>query len=311
MKILKSFLFLIILFLLVEGIAYFLLPSYNIKKYGMYKTAAYEILGERENKIDVIALGDSLIYTSISPMEIWNQFGYTVFDCAEPAQIIEDSYHYLETAIESQHPKVVFMEAGVLFRDASKKPWYEKIIKKAKNFIPMITYHDNWKKIFSKNKEDNLLNVNKGYKYITTVKGAKEKDYMKYSKKQRQLPKRNLEYFEKIVELCKNNHVKLFLVSTPTQKSWNYPRHLGTTKLAEKYEIPFIDLNLDNPLSINWKQETKDRGSHLNYLGAKKVSIFIGNYLKNTNLVENHRMDSNYSDWEYSYTIYQKMLKEN
>ena len=57
-------------------------------------------------------------------MIIWNNYGYTVFDLASAAQVINDSYKDLEYAVDTQNPKVVIFEADVLFRNPKKVPWY-------------------------------------------------------------------------------------------------------------------------------------------------------------------------------------------
>ena len=59
-------------------------------------------------------------------------------------------------------------------------------------------------------------------------------------------------------------------------------------------------------LKINWKKDTKDKGNHLNYRGAKKVTKYLGNYLKKTGLLEDHRKDSKYESWDRAYDIYIK-----
>lgn len=311
-NVLKFVIFELILFILMEFLSCILLYDNNFKKYGMYKKSSYEILEEKENTIDVIALGDSLIYSSISPMEIWGNYGYTSYDCSGPAQIIPETYEYLKVAIDSQHPKVVFFEADVLFRNSKKK----KLIWKAKeivfNLVPVIKHHDNWKKLFI-TKENNYNNVDiyKGYKYITKIAPGKKIDHMKQNSKKIDLPKGNLEYLLKIVELCNENNVKLVLVGMPSQISWNYQKYIKINNIANNYNLEFLDLNTNNPVNIDWETDTKDKGMHLNYKGAKKVSLFLGNYLKDTNLLTDKRNDSKFKTWNDNYTMYQKKSNNN
>jgi len=305
----KSLIFIILLFIIIEAFSLLFLPSNKIKKYGYYDISAYEILGEKENTIDVIFLGDSLIYSSISPMRIWKDYGFTSFDCAEPAHIISANFKYLEAALQNQKPKIVFMESNVLFRDERKYSWQSKVTREYKNYFSIIKYHNNWKNYIQDGDKENWINHYKGYKYITKVKKSNKLDEDKYTDKVRKLPEGNIEYFEKIVDLCNKNNIKLVLISTPTQVSWNYPRHNAAFLVAEKYNLEFIDLNLDNPLNIDWTKETKDRGGHVNYLGARKVSAFIGEYLKKSNLIEDHRNDPKYEDWNKAYEEYKKDLE--
>lgn len=302
-NVVKGIIFVLILFVLIETVSFFLIFDNNIKKYGMYKKSAYEILNEEENSIDALVVGDSLIYSSVSPMEIWDNFGYTVYDCANPAQILPETYEYLNVAVESQKPKIVFLEANVLFRDPKKKKFHNIAVQKIENYIPIIKYHNNWKKLILKNNIKG--DTNKGYKYITKKFPAKQIDYMKYTSEILELPKGNIAYFEKIIKLCTDNNIKLVLIGTPSQKSWNYSKYVKVTSIANEYNLEFLDLNTNNPLNIDWENDTKDYGSHLNCLGAKKVSLYLGNYLQSINLLVDHRDDSNYKQWNDNYVIYE------
>ncbi len=308
-KFFKSIVFVFILLLLVETLTLVLLPGRNVKKYGVFEVAAYEILGEEENTIDVIAAGDSLVYSSLSPMEIWKHFGYTVFDCASAAQIIPDTYDFLKVGIKSQHPKIVLMEANVLFRDPAKKKQENKLLDYLKYYFPIAKYHDNWKKYITYGRKKNWANVYKGYKFINKVEPATEIHPMSGSKKRREIIKSNLQTFDDIVKLCEENNVKLVLVAFPTQSTWSSKKHNSTQDLAEKYGLEFIDLNLVD-LGINWETDTKDAGNHLNYKGAIKVSKYIGNYLESTNILKDHRKDEKYKSYINAYRIYYQNHKE-
>ena len=133
---------------------------------------------------------------------------------------------------------------------------------------------------------------------------------MKYSNKYREIPDGNMEQFMKIVDLCFENNIKLVLVSFPTQNAWGYRKHNTIDKLARENNLEFLDLNLVD-LKIDWRIDTKDDGSHLNYTGAKKVSDYIGNYLQETGLVSSHKNDINYKSWQKAFEIYKKNLLNN
>ena len=307
----KSIIFLLLFCILVEGISIILLPFDKVKKYGIYKTSAYEIVAEKDNSIDAIFLGDSLVYSSISPMEIWNSYGYTSYDCAQPAQIMPYAYDYLEAAIESQHPKLVFIEANILFRDPEKLPLYKKVAYRIGNYIPIIKYHSNWKKYFTKDK-NSWLNVDKGYIYITGIKPSK-KDKLNYMHDNDELEvsilPENIEYFDNMIKLCEENDIELVLLAVPSQKSWSFTKYSMVKLLADSKGLEFIDFNIDNDLDIDWATETKDKGNHLNYWGAVKVSAYLGEYMEKTGLLTDHRGDSEYKSWATAYGIYKEKLK--
>ena len=310
-KAIKGIIFVLLFCVLTEAISVALLPWEKVKKYGLYNTSAYEIVAEKDDSVDAIFLGDSLVYSSISPMEIWDGYGYTCYDCAQPAQIMPYAYDYLKVAIDSQHPKIVFIEANILFRDPDKLPLYKKIAYRIENYIPIIKYHSNWKKYFTHDK-NSWLNVNKGYIYITGIKASK-KDPLNYMDVNDEvevsiLPE-NKECFEDMISMCEENNIKLVLLAVPSQKSWSRSKYNMVKELANEKDIEFIDFNLDNDLEIDWATETKDKGNHLNYWGAKKVSDFLGEYMESTGLLENHKNDPYYKSWHTAYSIYKEKLQ--
>lgn len=308
-SLLKGLTFLILLVVLLEIIMFIMIPNKsNFSKYGMWKKSEYEILGEKKDTIDIVFLGDSLIYSSISPMLLWNDYGYTSFDCAGPGQVIKDSYKYLKVAIDSQHPKLVIMEADVIFRDANSKFYKKTKNEQLKNYLPIEKFHNNWKKIVTLESYDTKwINYYKGYKYITKVLPVKKyNNYMKQTNKKIKIPEGNLDYLDKIIKLCDENDIEFKLVSIPSRGSWNYSKHVTIEKIAKEKNIEFTDLNLEDSINLDWRRDTKDSGRHTNYRGAKKITKFIGNYIHELDIVEDHRNDKKYDEWNIAYKKYIK-----
>lgn len=75
-------------------------PKNNSVKAGMHNRSASGILAEPENTIDMIVVGNSEAYTSIIPMELWNDYGYTSYVCASPEQSLPLSVRLLRRIIK-------------------------------------------------------------------------------------------------------------------------------------------------------------------------------------------------------------------
>ena len=312
---LKGFLFILIGLLLALGISYILIPKYNIDKYDMFTITGNKLLWEEKDTIDIIFLGDSLTYSGISPIDLWHEFGYTSFDYGYPAQKISNSYEELKIAIDTQHPKVVMMEANVIMRDPKKAPKHYERTKQENKYMTITTFHNNWKKILFTNLHDSLgyqwVDPYKGLLYIYKTKPGDVGDYMVNDVDGPvDLPEGNYEELVKIKKLCDDNGITFILMSAPNGKSWHYGRYLAAKEVAEKLNVPYLEMNLDNPVKIDWNTDTKDMGEHLNYRGAKKTTTYIGNYLKEQNLVEDHRNDPKYENWRIAWDLFDQEIRD-
>ena len=80
---------------------------------------------------------------------------------------------------------------------------------------------------------------------------------------------------------------------------------------AKKNGIPFLDLDLKRKeIGFSWKTDSRDAGNHLNCYGAKKVSLYVGQYIKNHVQLEDKRQNAAYAGWNDDYTAYIKHLEE-
>lgn len=307
-KILRCINFILILVIILIILSYIAIPKRNLEKYGMENQIANGILGEKENTIDVLIVGNSESYTSVVPLKIWGDYGYTTYICGTSGQTLPDSCMFVYRAMKSQNPKIVILEADNLFdREKLSKP-FTKVIEE---MVPIIKYHDRWKNLnkedFFKDVEYNWSDDFKGYNYTTTANEAEDKNYVSKSKSDNanRMPKSNQLYVKMLNEFCKRNNAQLIIVSTPSPVNWTHKNHNGIKKFAEKENIEFLDLNmLNDEIKIDWEKDTRDKGDHLNHHGAVKVTEYMGKYLSSKNVLEDHRQDERYSKWNEIYNNY-------
>ena len=86
---------------------------------------------------------------------------------------------------------------------------------------------------------------------------------------------------------------------------------IEAVRFARENGIPFLDLDLKRKeIGFSWKTDSRDAGNHLNCYGAKKVSLYVGQYIKNHVQLEDKRQNAAYAGWNDDYTTYIKHLKE-
>ena len=184
--------------------------------------------------------------------------------------------------------------------------------------FPIISYHTNWEKLFEGNFsfDSNVNYCTAGY-VISTSKDAvyTDIDGMNYIEKimlkdtelnavikkvdgkiESIKNKSNFynieigdfqrENIEKIKLLCEENNSKLIITKVPSigypyvnGSSWTAERYNATKQLAEELGIDYFDILYDTNAELDFENDFRDAGFHLNYLGAIKVSECLGKYL--------------------------------
>ena len=125
------------------------------------------------------------------------------------------------------------------------------------------------------------------------------------------IPEDNIMCLEDIHRLCDENNCKLILVKVPVmcstgsyKSAWTHMRYETIKKIALDRQIPFIDLQFDEYIGIDWKHDTCDIGAHLNLLGAEKVSLFLGKMLANDYGIPSRRL----RDYDKKDLLYRKAV---
>ena len=309
----KSLCFVVVLFIILIVLSNVFKPKNNLKEYGMHYPKANGILGENENTIDIVVVGDSESYRSIIPLKLWKDYGYTTYLCGTPEQRMADSYKFVRKAFKNQSPKIVILEADNLYIESKLTDLIKNCIFQ---ILPIIEYHDRWKNIGSHDLLEKVkytgIEEFKGYEYSTDIQPADDTDYMVYSEDIEEIQKLNKIFVKLINQYCKEHNAEFIIVSAPQTEDWNYARHNAVKKLADEQKVEYIDMNvLKDEINIDWDTETSDRGVHVNYKGGKKTTKYLGEYLKNKNILEDHRNDENYSLWSNALNKFKKITDDD
>ena len=257
------------------------------------------VSAEKKNTIDVLVAGDRESYTSVSPMDLWDRAGIAAYDCGQPGQRIQETYYILKTAFRTQSPKLVLFETNTMFRDPGfLKNVQLSLTEPLAYHFPVIKYHNAWKALF-----DGPGGPKKSYKGFEirdkVVSYEGDEEYMKETKDKAQIPEVVRIYMEKIKRLCEKNGADLLLVSAPSPKNYNYKKHNSLEEYARENDLPYVDLNMKfRDIGIDWKQDSYDRGDHLNISGARKVTAYIGQYLADNYDLPDRRNDDGWREWD-------------
>ena len=270
-NILKAAAFLSVLAILIIAASLAVKPKYG-EVYDISKTNRKQIAvsAEKKDSIDVFFAGDSVVYRSISPLQLFADHGFTSYDLSDSALRLCDAVSMVETAYEKHSAKVIVLETDALFTDASPhRDVYAHPANALEDLLPIFHYHVFYKtwlpSVAAESSTVDLHNLLKGFEYTDSVIAYEgSADYMKEGPSRARMSKECLDYLNELHSFAKEKGAELLLVSVPRPLGWNDARHDAVADWAEKNSVSYTDLNKED-IGIDWKTDTMDAGDHMSF----------------------------------------------
>lgn len=275
--------------------------SDQLKKYnGNVDTA-------KKGSIDILAIGNSDLFSGFNPLQLWNEKGMTSYAAGGSMQNMSGTYYMLTEILKYQKPKVVILELDNFFETRGNDNKNEAIENTYKTCFPLFKYTSLWKQLknksYTQKKHANSRTLVRGYYYKTeAIPYTKGYSYMGNKSGEESVVEYTQKYFPKIMQLLKKNNCQVIFLCLPSRTSWNYQKHNTVQKYAKQYQVPYLDMNIDSfDTGFDWKTDTRDAGNHLNHSGATKITRFLGEYLDSHYSLIDHRSNPQFSDWNEDY----------
>lgn len=296
----------------VLGLSALVQPKNNQAEFGMIEPAANGAIGERENSIDVLFVGDSEVYSTYSPLQMWHEQGFTSYDASSPGQVLAYGNTLLKRALSKQSPRVVVFETNSMFKKFSLG---EGVLRSVQDVLPLFEYHNRWKSLtrvdFTSAPQATWSDGNKGFRINKGVAAADVSSYGIHTDRVVEVPRLGRIWLRLMVDYCVRHGSTPLFMSSPSPANWNMAKHNGVQRMADELGVEYVDLNLlHEDLGMDWQRDTRDSGDHLNYRGACKVSRYVGKYLSNAYSLEDRRNDVEFSSWNTAYERYVKEVRE-
>lgn len=290
-----------------------------------------------EGDHDVVFIGDCEVYENISPITLWENYGFTSYIRGSAQQLIWQSYYLMKETLRYEKPKVMVFNVLSMKYDEPQNEAYNRMtldgMKMSMDKInavkasmteeehlieyifPLLRYHSRWKELTEEDfkymfKKDRISH--NGYYMRVDVNPAKSfpkaKKLANY-----QFSDETYYYLDLMVELCKENDIELMLMKAPSlYPHWYEEWDLQMKEYAKKHDLKYINfIDLIDDIGIDFDTDTHDAGLHLNLSGAEKLSLYIGDLLKNTYQLEDRRNDQRLSSlWADKIEFYNEM-REN
>jgi len=233
-----------------------------------------ELNQEEKNSLDVLFVGDSLVYRAVNPLQLFNEQKFTSFDASTAAQRVVDSTSIVKNAFLNQKYKVVvYNVTNMYYQNIDEYDEDDKDLDMVSRIFPIFHYHF----FYKANDCSNGGNI-KGYKpHFGKQAYTGSSNYMSHECDVEKASDKAINYLKEMKQVCEANGSKLLLISVPSAKNWNNKRKEDITRISKELNLTYCDLN--DKVKIDWQNDTYDGGEHLNSNGSIKVSNFLGKYL--------------------------------
>lgn len=306
------------------------------------KKSLYALRYEKKDTIDVIFLGNSHANQAFLPMELWEEHGYTAYSMTMMSQTFPLVYYCAEDAIRLQHPEILVVDlfAATSFDndfdnmhktiDNLLFPTRMKAIdefvpedKKTEYMFPLYLYHDRWDELRKKDvipyflRYMPILNPHKGAAMVsghTPCNKPENAIQCAYSGECSELSEESLYWYNRLKELCQSNNTELLFVVVPYEAPVECTEDATITQMklfnaTEQWclqnDVGYLNLfrNVDE-MGFDFSTDLADV-SHLNVLGAKKVTDFVGSYLlTHYEITDNRSNEALSKKWDAYYQRY-------
>ncbi len=289
-----------VLFALLLVTSLIFLPKDNSPEAGEIEPHANGYKAEPQDTIDVLFVGDSEVLNSFRPREMYEDFGFTSYDCSSPGQKLPYAKHLVHRALRNQSPKVVVIETHMLYLKFSFSDAFKSEVE---SVLPVFEYHNRWKALhgydFYRTPEYTWVNPDKGFRAVDGVMPADTSEYMVPMDTEEPITPLAEFYLRDIINYCREHGARPVIASVPSPVNWNMERHNYMTRFAAEEGVDYIDFNLEpTKVEIDWQTQTRDGGDHLNLSGTNVFSSYAGKLLSERYELPDHRGDPVYYDWD-------------
>jgi hypothetical protein len=284
---------------------------------------------------DIIFIGDCEVYSNISPVTLWEEFGFTSYIRGSAQQLVWHSYYMLEDTLRRETPQAVVFNVMAMQYAAPQNEAYNRMtldgmrlsytkIKAVRAsrmahenplsyIFPILRYNERWSELsfddvrylFRKPP----VSVN-GFMVRSDVKpmgfipeGLPRPSY--------QFAEVCYDYLNKITRLCEKNGIPLVLIKAPVMYPWWYPQwDAQMAAYAGENGLLYINL-LDyvDEIGLDFSADTFNAGLHLNVYGAEKLARYLGGILRDEYALQNRQGEAETAArWREKSEAYRRLI---
>ena len=298
---------------------------------GDYISSVTELKETPADTVDVVFVGSSHVYAGIYPSYMWSDWGISAFNVSISGMDRDSAYYYMKHMFKTQSPKVAVVDLFALTFDTHLLPGNIY-----RNYISLPLSEDTLPQLKAYAAKDESVSANIGdyiarwpiihTRYRELTRYDFELDAPNYFARGEYLnweclptelyrpgeysPKMFMSDQEKWLDdlrsLCAENNCELVFMSLPFRSYEDEQEYIDHAYIyAEDNHIPMFDFNrMADELEVDAQTDFFDE-THVNALGAKKISRFLAQWLDEKYELPDHRGDEAYALWDQDLKYYE------
>lgn len=289
---------------------------------------------------DVVFIGSSTVYSGVSPVWLYENYGITSYVCSTSSQVSWNSYHILKEALRVFKPKMVVFDIGFLteseeyVEEVSNRKAYDYMKNTINKYqgidramdeseskwsylLPVLRYHARYKDLTFDDVKYMYYKPDVTYNGFIMNKNTSPDIYNEeneWSGEDTNLNDCNRKYLEDIISLCKDKNIDIVLIKTPSYKAkWGANFENDIVSCAAASDVMYINYDIySDAMGIDWMMDSPDNGRHLNLYGAEKYTYYLGALLCDHYDIPNRSQDLQYANiWNSKVMRYEEDKKAN
>ena len=296
----------------------------------------YKDFFREKEEYDVLFFGSSHTENFFNPMVLWKKYGITSYNFGNSEEPISVTYWTIRNAIHIKKPKVIVVDLFMYNRELESREYFNEKVHYSLDYFPMTrekisaiynlsnnkeefvdkiftlsTYHSRWKNLNDDRMAiDYFVNGFLSYGHPVTMGVESFEANEITDKKSNEINQEDIDYINKIIELCNEESISLIFTSTPyvcspsEQMDINY-----LSDVISESGVQFVNYNKKNDV-IDYDVDLYNIG-HVNATGAKKVTESIGSILSEKYLDSISHDESTTNCWDEKYKKYIQLKLES
>lgn len=278
---------------------------------------------EHSDSYDVLFFGNSHMANGVFPMELWHDYGITSYNLAGFGLRMPSIYWVMKNALDESEPELVIIDCHNV--RAEEKTGRKEMLHASIDHLPLdfdkirmindlveepgdrmefiwsfAVYHDRWWDLDQADFE-RKNNIQRGAEIALDVVSPRQ--IVQRPVEIADMDSVGLEYLRRMIEECQNRDIEVLLTYLPfpaSEQEWEEALYMEN--IVQEYGISYVNF-LDLPV-VDLEVDCSDANSHLNGSGGRKVTDYIGQYIREHYNINDCRGDEAYAGWEEDYRQY-------